>query len=402
MQSILQYHLLCRSVQDQYGRTNEKSAGFVSPFPKQILVSANKDEFGRRNTSDNLNSEYEKAPRYFDPELRHDEPIQVSLANGTQTAIGTSLGFPLEGVKVRERTSEEGESGLVFVVGWDTPDNPMNPHNWSMVCRIVTTIMVCLILTVVSATSSIDAAVKPQSSQAYHVVAGNLTTGCYLIGFGTGALVAGSFSETFGRNVVYIISMFIFIIFIMATGLAPNYGAAIVFRFLTGLFGAIPLTCAGGTIADLWSPLEATLALPFLQMVAYAGPMIGPVIRSYVGMGTVSWRWSSWIMAIFAVLVLSLVLLLQPETYGPLLLKWKAHHLRQTTGDPRYRSETEIIKTTLWERLRVNLYRPFLLVCTEPIIVIFSIHLTIIYIVVFSLMNGYTYIFPTYMVHLKV
>ena len=177
MQSILQYHLLCRSVQDQYGRTNEKSAGFVSPFPKQILVSANKDEFGRRNTSDNLNSEYEKAPRYFDPELRHDEPIQVSLANGTQTAIGTSLGFPLEGVKVRERTSEEGESGLVFVVGWDTPDNPMNPHNWSMVCRIVTTIMVCLILTVVSATSSIDAAVKPQSSQAYHVVAGNLTTG---------------------------------------------------------------------------------------------------------------------------------------------------------------------------------------------------------------------------------
>lgn len=80
--------------------------------------------------------------------------------------------------------------------------------------------------------------------------------------------MAGSFSETFGRNIVYMITGAIFMIFIMAKALAPNFGAALTFRFLTGFFGSTPLTCAGGSIADLWSPLEATFSLPFLTIVS--------------------------------------------------------------------------------------------------------------------------------------
>lgn len=66
----------------------------------------------------------------------------------------------------------------------------------------------------------------------------------FLIGFGVGSLFAGPFSDTLGRNIVYMGSMILFMIFLMAKALTPNYGAALAFRFLAGFFGSTPLTCS--------------------------------------------------------------------------------------------------------------------------------------------------------------
>jgi MFS family permease len=217
--------------------------------------------------------------------------------------------------------------------------------------------------------------------------------GIYLIGFATGAVFAGPFSETFGRNMVYIVTMFLFSIFVMASGLSPNIGAQLAFRFLAGFFGSTPLTCAGGSISDMWDSLEKTYAFPIFAIPGFGGPVLGPVIGSYIGVGKIgSWRWSEWITLILAGLVLGLVVLFQRETYPPLLLKWKAQHLRQITGDDRFRSAMEITKTTLWTRLKIALKRPFLLM-TEPIVLLMALYLTILYIVLFTFLSGYTYIF---------
>jgi MFS family permease len=86
-----------------------------------------------------------------------------------------------------------------------------------------------------------------------------------------------------------------FMIFVMASGLAPNIGAQLTFRFLAAVFGSTPLTCAGGTISDLWSPLEKTYAFPIFAIGGFAGPPLGPVIASYIGVGSIgSWRWTEW------------------------------------------------------------------------------------------------------------
>lgn len=207
--------------------------------------------------------------------------------------------------------------------------------------------------------------------------------------------MAGSFSETFGRNIVYVVSGAIFMIFIMAKALAPNFGAAITFRFLAAFFGSTPLTCAGGSIADIWTPLEATFSLPVMMIVAYAGPMLGPVISAYMGESSViNWRWADWIMLIYAGLIMGLVFLFQPETYEPLLLSWKAKHFRKITGDNRFKTEAEATESSsLWTRLRTSIYRPFLFTYTEPIIMLFTFYLIIIYIVLFTFMSGYPFIF---------
>jgi len=183
-------------------------------------------------------------------------------------------------------------------------------------------------------------------------------------------------------------------IFIMASALAPNIGAQLAFRFIAGCFAATPLTCAGGSISDLWSPMERVYAFPVFATAAFMGPICGPVVGGFIGESSlVSWRWTEWITLIISGLVLSLLILFQPETYAPILLKWKAHHLRHLTSDDRYRAEVEVRQETFLHRLTHALYRPFILTFREPIIMLVALYLTVIYIILFTFLDGYTFIF---------
>lgn len=188
-------------------------------------------------------------------------------------------------------------------------------------------------------------------------------------------------------------SLIIYSIWIMAAALAPNIGAQIAFRFLAGCSASTPLVCAGGSVSDLYNGLEKTWGFPLFAIAAFGGPVLGPVIGAYIGPSPlISWRWSEWIMLITGGLVLTLVFFCMPETFAPLLLRWKAEHLRKLTDDHRFRSELEIVESTLFTRLKVALTRPFLM-ATEPIIMLMTLYLTVIYIVLFTFLDGYVYIF---------
>lgn len=152
----------------------------------------------------------------------------------------------------------------------------------------------------------------------------SLATGIFLIGVGVGALFAGQVSETVGRNPVYIATLSLYMIFIMASALAPNIGAQLAFRFIAACFAATPLVCAGGSRSDLWNPMERIYAFPIFATAAFMARVLGPVVGGFVGESPlVSWRWCEWITLIVSGLVLAFVLLLQPETYAPTLLNWK-------------------------------------------------------------------------------
>lgn len=62
-------------------------------------------------------------------------------------------------------------------------------------------------------------------------------------------------------------------------------------------------------------------------------------------------------------------------------------------GDDRYKGEVEIRELTFIHRLGQALYRPFLLTFSEPIIALVALSLTVIYVILFGFLNGYTFIF---------
>lgn len=50
----------------------------------------------------------------------------------TQYTAGAALGHSLTGVHARDRLTHEGKGDKVFVVGWEGPDDPLNPRNWTV------------------------------------------------------------------------------------------------------------------------------------------------------------------------------------------------------------------------------------------------------------------------------
>ncbi|GES61322.1 major facilitator superfamily domain, general substrate transporter [Aspergillus terreus] len=281
-----------------------------------------------------------------------------------------------------------------ILVGWSGENDPLNPANYSTPRKVFMTLLVSLLAISVTAASSIDACGVLQYSEDFHVsdVVGSLATGLFLIGFGVGSLLSGPFSETFGRNAIYLVTIVLFLIFIMAAALAPNLHGHLIFRFFAGFFGSTPLTCAGGTVADLWDPLQKTWAFPLYTVPAFTGPILGQIIGSFIP-GTLGWRWLEWIMLIMGGLILVLVTVLQPETYGNLLLEWKAAALRAQTGNSRYKAPMELRSESLGRRLMVAVYRTFVWSYSELIIILMGLYLSVIYIVLFTFLEGYAFIF---------
>ncbi|CAG8280557.1 unnamed protein product [Penicillium salamii] len=290
---------------------------------------------------------------------------------------------------------ENDPSGLILV-HWDGQDDPLNPENQTTARKLIPTSLVSLVALSVTAASAIDACGVKQYSEFFGVseVVGSLATGLFLIGFACGSLLSGPLSETFGRNAVYIATMVLFLIFIMASALAPNLQAHLIFRFIAGLFASTPLSCAGGTVADLWNPLQKTYAFPFYAVPAFVGPMVGQIIGAYIPTTpALGWRWLEWIMLILGGAILCIIVIFLPETYGNLILRWKAKALRQQTGNDRYRSPMEMNRQSLGQRLRISISRPFAMFYSELIIILLSLYLTIMYIVLFTFLEGYTYVF---------
>lgn len=385
--------------EDEVMRHNQEEEPAHGPGPQPEQVE--RRDYDQREAVETPRREEVEEPvmePHRETELRptHSRRSGLSRLASARTA-GSALGTVLTGVNIRKRTTNEGGAGDVFIVGFQGANDPLDPHNWSYALRIWVTMQVAAIGFVVGVASSIDSSAIPHAAVTFGVseVVASLATGLYLIGFGVGALFAGPFSETLGRNAIYIATLTIYMIFIMAAGLAPNIGAWLAFRFLAGFFGSTPLTCAGGSLSDIWSPWERIYFFPVFANAAFLGPIIGPVIGGYIVTSPLlnNWRWTEWITLIISGAVLVSVVLTQPETFPPILLKWKAAHMRAITGDDRYRAEVEVRRESFFHRLGRALYRPFLLTATEPIIVLVALYLTVIYIVLFTFLDGYTYIF---------
>ncbi|KAK1978587.1 major facilitator superfamily transporter [Colletotrichum cereale] len=384
MQSYLQYRRMGRAVERELKRPSGGTALSTTSPATRAAVST--PQSWSRGTAMEESGSHD--PEKLLPESSGPTSLLANEDAPSVDPIRSSVNVPDSGNRVRK-----GEN--IKLVSWDGPDDPEKPRNWKLSKRLACTIQISIIATALACAAGIDAAVLPQAAEDFGVshVAESLSTGMYLIGQGVGCLVAGPFSETFGRNIVYTGSMVIFIFWILACGLAPNFGAHITFRLLAGCAASAPLTCCGGSVSDMFNPLEKTWAFPIYAINAFGGPMLGAVMGAYIGPSTfVTWRWAEWTMLILSGLVLVCILLFMPETYEPVLLGWKAKHLRQATGDDRYHSEHEVGNITLFNRLKVSMTRPFVM-ATEPIIFAITVYLSLIYIVIFTFLVSWPWIF---------
>ncbi|EUC46272.1 hypothetical protein COCMIDRAFT_36104 [Bipolaris oryzae ATCC 44560] len=325
---------------------------------------------------------FERDPKAFPQDEESHDP------SDTSTTPYTSL----PGISLQPTQT----GSTFYLVTWDSPSDPTNPRNWPLSKRLKILLLLDLVAAIVTTASSIEAPVAPQSaaffgaSESLHAFC---STGIYLLGFGLGSLVAAPASEILGRYQVYLYSLVTCEAWLIGAALAPNLAALAIFRFLAGCFASAPMTVAGGSMSDLWSTREMTWTFPLFGAICFGGPVLGPLIASFIGENeVVSWRLAEWIIVVLNGVCIVVVAVAMEETYPPQLLKLKAMQLRKMTGEGRFKTAKEHEDEGLGSKLKKNFTRPFRL-ALEPIVVLLTFYNTLVYVVLFTFLVGYPYIF---------
>lgn len=201
----------------------------------------------------------------------------------------------------------------------------------------------------------------------------------FVLGFAIGPLLWAPMSELFGRQYLFIGTYAGLTAFNAGAAGSRNIWTLIIQRFLAGAIGSSPLTNAGGVIADMFASRERGLAMSLFAAAPFMGPVIGPIVGGFVGQ-TVGWRWVQGVMAIFTGVLWIAGTILLPETYPPVILRKRAQKLSKMSGKV-YKSKGEIqnANTSIAEVFKTSLSRPWILLFKEPIVLLLSIYMAIIY-----------------------
>jgi MFS family permease len=174
---------------------------------------------------------------------------------------------------------------------------------------------------------------------------------------------------------------------------SPNIESLVILRFFAGAFGASPLTMAGGVIADMFPARERGLAMSMFSAAPFMGPVLGPIVGGFVG-ETIGWRWIMGVITIFTGVLWIALLFFLPETYAPVILRKRAEALSKKTGKVyKSRGEIEQGETSVSELFKTSLSRPWVLLFKEPIVLLLSIYMSIIYGTLYGLFGAFPIVF---------
>jgi MFS family permease len=281
-----------------------------------------------------------------------------------------------------------------YVVQW-MPKDFRNPLQLSTRMKWSITMVAAMETLVVALVSSAYTGGIVQIEEQFKITTEVATLGVslYVLGFALGPLLWAPMSELFGRQVVFIGTYCGLTIFCAGTTGAKNITTLLIFRFLAGAFGSSPFTNSGGVIADMFMARERGLALSAFALAPFLGPVIGPIVGGFLGMKA-GWKWVMGLLTILCGVMWFLGAALKPETYSPVLLRQRAKTLSKLTGKV-YLSKLDIDqgRPVPKEAMKTALSRPFILLFREPIVLLLSIYLAIIYGTLYMLFGAFPIVY---------
>ena len=195
-------------------------------------------------------------------------------------------------------------------------DNPNDPLNWPIWKRDL-----CLL--VVGFQTFLGGGQSPLLAAGMHDLAVEfdrpITTISYLVGafmlaLGTGSIFASPTAILYGKRMVYLLGIFIFLMGSIWAGAAPDFGNLMGGRILTG-FGASPTeSLPSATIAEIYFAHERAYRVGIYTMLMLGGKNIVPLLSALV-FQSLDRHWLFWILSMFLGMNLVLTYLFVPETF---------------------------------------------------------------------------------------
>lgn len=161
--------------------------------------------------------------------------------------------------------------------------------------------------------------------------------------------------------------------------MAQNLQTIFISRFFAGCFGSAPLGIVSGMFVDFMSVVDRGIATAIFSSAVLTGPAVGPIVGSFITHSHLAWRWTAWVTLIMTALFTALCWLVTPETFEPTLLHWRARDLRHATRDWALHSRSEEHRLDLSSLARKYLTKPFVMMAKEPILVILTLYVSLVY-----------------------
>ncbi|OLN95514.1 Cycloheximide resistance protein [Colletotrichum chlorophyti] len=275
----------------------------------------------------------------------------------------------------------------------------VSPFTWPEARKRTIILLSCICSTVVCyAAGSYDAGLEPIMAQwgVSHTVA-TLGITTFTIGFGIAPMILAPFSELNGRKPVFIVTGVIFCIAQLSCALTTSFSGLLVARLFVGVGGSTFSSTIGGVISDIYYKKNRNAPMALFSGSALFGTGLGPLVSGFVAQ-RVGWRWVFWVQVITCGLSISAVIAFFNETRGSVILSRKARLLNKwyeareqsgLVGDfqmplnehgseygsqrIRWKVKSDEERETLAKMLGISLYRPFHLLCTEPVVFFFSL-----------------------------
>ena len=289
-------------------------------------------------------------------------------------------------------TPPSNEPSLVSWVGNDDPQNPFNmspQRKWGIVFATgAMTFCVSFASSVFSTTVFVTAAEFDVDAEIML-----LGVSLYVLGFAFGPLIFGPLSEVYGRTIPLWAGMGGFILFQIPVATATNLTTIFICRFIGGVFGSAPLAILGGMYADFFGARERGLAGVVFASATFMGPIIGPIVGSYITASHLGWRGTIWATFILTVIFTASACATTPETFEPILLQRRANRLRAETKNWALHAKADETPLTLSLLTESYLQKPFQMITLEPILLIITIYMSVVYGILYLTFEAYPFSF---------
>ncbi|EMC91832.1 hypothetical protein BAUCODRAFT_152196 [Baudoinia panamericana UAMH 10762] len=292
----------------------------------------------------------------------------------------------------RQQTGTSTKS--VNQVTWDGPDDEENPKNWKNNRKWAAVLVVSSFTFISPVSSTMVAPALPNMAADLGItnqVLSQMMLSIFVLAYAIGPLFLGPLSEVYGRVPVLQLGNIFFLIFNLVCGFAQTGAQMLVFRFLAGIGGSAPLAIGGGVLADCFTPETRGVAIAVYSLAPLIGPAAGPIAGGFIAENT-TWRWVFWAVTIADALILAFGVFFLQETWAPKLLERKAKKLRKETGNQTlYASKPQPLST----KLRTSLSRPFILLSSQPIVIVFAIYMAYLYGLVYLVISSFPGLFTS-------
>lgn len=260
-----------------------------------------------------------------------------------------------------------------FEVDFTGPEDIEHPVNWPTSKKTVVVLEIMILTAVTYMGSSIYTPGQEGIQKDLgvgHVVA-TLNLSMYVLGYGLGPIIFSPLSEfaIFGRQQLYIVTLFLFSMLQIGCALVGNIAGLVILRFFTGILCSPSISTGAATVGDIVHPQYVPVLIGLWSIGAVAAPATGPTLGAAMFVAD-DWRLIFWLLMWCSSLTLVILIFFFPETNRENIIYRRCRRLQKITGDKRHftAKSREEAKLTMKDIAVMSLWRPFIIIIKEPIV----------------------------------